>query len=329
MSDEIEKFGTDVDKDETVVPYDEPVRGYDDMCDDTDSKIKNFNDIQWTAISEDEFRASGRSQERFKAGIYEIDVDNNIGIYFRKKKINIDDLIEFNVSIYDTILSEIDKFWEVEDIFKHYGFLHRRGYILFGPAGSGKSAVVNIIMNKLIDRDGVVFLCNDRPDLFVKGLKIFRKIEPNRNIICIFEDIDEIVHRYGESEILSFLDGEEQLDRIINIATTNYPEKLDKRIVARPRRFDRIIEVGMPNKIIRTEYFSKKLKIKDNELIDWVSVSKGLSFAAMSDLVISVKGFDKDLHESAKALKELMDCKITSDSYTNNSVGFGGNDDDD
>jgi ATP-dependent 26S proteasome regulatory subunit len=54
---------------------------------------------------------------------------------------------------------------------------------------------------------------------------------------------------------LSVLDGENQVDKVLNIATTNYPEKLDRRLVGRPRRFDRLIYIDMPNHVVRREYF--------------------------------------------------------------------------
>ena len=63
------------------------------------------------------------------------------------------------------------------------------------------------------------------------ALKVFREIEPNRSIIYIFEDIDSIIEHHGEDEILSVLDGEMQVNKVLNIATTNYPERLDRRIV--------------------------------------------------------------------------------------------------
>ena len=40
---------------------------------------------------------------------------------------------------------------------------------------------------------------------------------------------------------------------------TNYPEKLDKRVKSRPRRFDRVVKINNPNKEMRKKFFEIKL----------------------------------------------------------------------
>jgi SpoVK/Ycf46/Vps4 family AAA+-type ATPase len=131
--------------------------------------------------------------------------------------------------------------------------------LLHGPAGSGKTCLVQQIIADIVKSDGLVFQCTNHPAVFNDGLSQFRKVEPNRPIVCLFEDIDAIVEEHGEDEILTLLDGENQIDKVLNIATTNYPEKLDKRLVARPRRFDRVLEIGMPTAEVRKMYFQKKI----------------------------------------------------------------------
>ena len=65
---------------------------------------------------------------------------------------------------------------------------------------------------------------------------MLRSIEPDTQIVCLFEDIDAYIGTYGEEEILSLLDGETQINKVLNVATTNYPRKLDQRITtASPR----------------------------------------------------------------------------------------------
>ena len=64
---------------------------------------------------------------------------------------------------------------------------------------------------------------------------------------------------YGDSELLQWLDGNHQVNKSINLASTNYPEKLDRRITSRPRRFDRILRIDNPNARLRAAYFARKL----------------------------------------------------------------------
>ena len=106
--------------------------------------------------------------------------------------------------------------------------------------------------------------------------------------------------------------------------TTNYPEKLDRRLVARPRRFDRVIKIGMPGKEIRRVYFNKKLKVSESELDKWVAATEGFSFAACAELVISVCCFEKPFESAVKDLDAMMTTKISSSDYNSEKLGFGG-----
>ena len=114
-----------------------------------------------------------------------------------------------------------------------------------------------------------------------------------------------------------------QIDRVLNIATTNYPENLDRRIVGRPRRFDRVIRIGMPNDEVRRLYFTTKLSIEKEELDLWVKKTDDFSFAAMAELVISVKCLGHTLDDAAKTLRALLDAKPSSSSDGVKPFGFG------
>lgn len=280
---------------------------------------ENLQAKTWALVRDSTYLAIAGSKQELDAGVYNTSIDNQSNVYFEKRNICIDNLILFTDSISQIIIDEINIFWDRLDIFKKFGFLHRRGYMMYGPAGSGKTATVQLIIANLIKRNGIVLIC-ERPSTLNRALSVLRKVEPNRNIICLFEDIDSIVDCYGESDLLSVLDGENQVDKVLNIATTNYPEKLDKRLVGRPRRFDRLIYVDMPSEIVRREYFKHKLSIEDSELATWVKESDGFSFAAMTELVISVKCLGNDFAESVKILRDLM-CNTTKSSRDYSNVG--------
>lgn len=188
---------------------------------------------------------------------------------------------------------------------------------------SGKTSIVNQIMSRIVKSGGVVFLCSS-PQNMTDGLAIFRQIEPKRRAVCVFEDIDAIINDHGEDRLLSLLDGENQVDCVLNIATTNYPERLDKRMVARPRRFDRVEKIGMPNADVRRVYLSAKLKASgDCDVIrDWVGRTEGLSFAALAELVISVKCLGNTLEDTLNILRSLSDGKASSAEFDTKKVGL-------
>jgi hypothetical protein len=248
---------------------------------------------------------TGQTTRILPPGVYGAGIDDHGRVFFRKKNIVVDDLIEFSSGEHKKILEEIDMFWERGEIFASHGFLHRRGYMLYGPPGGGKTCLVQLILAGIQNSGGVAFLCDSQPSALEAALSVFRVVEPNRPAVCVFEDIDAIVDRYGESSVLSLLDGETQIDKVLNLATTNYPEKLDKRLVARPRRFDRVIKVGMPNEVMRRQFFTKKLGLHSEEIEDRIDATEGFSFASMSELVISVKCLGNDFKTIVERMEKM------------------------
>lgn len=291
------------------------------------NKINYSNGLtQYSILSNKTFRASQQTITELNSGLYTVKYDHDIGIYFHKEENHTDEILEFPDSNLNDIVEEIQNFWKQGDLFAHYNFLHSRGYMFYGPAGSGKTMLIKLLIKKITENNGIIFKC-DNPEIMITGLKQFREIEPDRACIVLFEDIDAIISKFGEEDILSYLDGEDKINKVLNVATTNYPEKLDRRIVARPRRFDRVIKIDMPNENIRRLYFIKKLKISEEEVKKWVDKTEGFSFAGLADLVISVKCLNNEFEESVSRIKEMFDNKKgpSSDEYNENSKfkGFG------
>ena len=278
--------------------------------------LNSLSLVQWAVCGPHTYKPVSMTAPKLSSGVYSVAVSQYHGIIYQKKSICVDDLLRFPDSVSDKILGEITTFWGKGVKFLEHGFLHRRGYLLHGPAGSGKTCLVQQIIADIVQADGLVFQCANHPSIFNDGLAQFRKVEPNRPIVCLFEDIDAIIEEHGEDEILTLLDGENQIDKVLNIATTNYPEKLDKRLVARPRRFDRVLEIGMPSSAVRRMYFEKKLNISGDEIEKWVLASEGFSFAACAELVISVCCFENKFEDAVETLNEMMTANISSRDYT-------------
>ena len=277
---------------------------------------------QWGAVSAGIYKALASTHKTLPSAAYSISFDrHNSEPLFIKKQVKTDDIIKFKKSLSGTLMSEINSFWGGGERFTDLGFLHRRGYLLYGPQGTGKSSVINEVVEDIIKRDGIVLYC-ENPKFFNEALVVFRKAEPNRNLLCVFEDIDAIIKRHGEEEILSVLDGSNMVDRVLNIATTNYPEILDKRIVSRPRRFDRVIKVAPPSKSIRKQYLQAKLPKKSN-VDEWVEKTDDLSFAGITEAVISVECLGIDIDKAIDIIKNIEKGHPNSDDFgTKGSLGF-------
>ena len=293
----------------------------DDESRENAEEKESKNDIQWGLVSKNLFTTIGPSSPTLEPGAYSLEADQEGRIYFRKEELKTDELLEFKDSITDDILKEIETFWNNQTLFKQYNFLHRRGYLFYGGAGGGKTSMVQLIIKRIMERGGIVFFGN-HPALLNKAVRTFRNIESNRHIVCIFEDIDAIIDARGESELLSFLDGENQVDDVLNIATTNYPERLDRRIICRPRRFDRRIKILPPSDSIRTEFFMRKLGLVESEIQDYVLSSKNFTFAGMADLVIQTKCLLIPFDEAVKRITNLLDKNKPSSDEDSSKVGF-------
>lgn len=277
---------------------------------------------QWAICPDNRFMASPATTKKLPPGAYGF-VATQIGIQIVTKRLQTDELLELPDSRQSEVLDEIKSFWEREPNFKAHNVLHRRGFIFYGPAGGGKTCLVQQVAARVIAGGDIVCIMDTSPTLFRNGLHLIRGIEPKRRIVCVFEDLDAIIAQFGEDEILSLLDGENQIDHVLNLATTNYPERLDRRLVGRPRRFDHTIRVDMPTKAMRKLYFVKKLKLPKEELDKWVAATKGFSFAACCELLISVRCLGNDFDKSIARLTKMNTTKPSSTEEASARAGFG------
>ena len=249
--------------------------------------------------------ASGKTIKKMEAGRYRIEEVRG-EILFHQDETITDDLLVAEDSLEKKISDQIKEFWAKKDIFASLGFLHRRGIILYGPPGTGKTSLINLIVANHTANNGITFYCKDHLSVFMQGLKTFREVEPERPMICLFEDIEELIRYNGARQLLGLLDGENNINHCINIATTNFLSQLDNRIVGRPKRFDCIYKIGYPTASMRRVYFKKKLEplnISEEIIETYVGATEGLSFAALADVVISTKCFNEPLGSVIKKLK--------------------------
>jgi AAA+ superfamily predicted ATPase len=280
--------------------------------------------IQWKVAMPGVYESCGTTHRKLPASAYGCSLNQYGEPQLLAKDLQVDDLIDFANSLPAQILTEIENFWSLGEQFQRYGYLHRRGYLLYGPQGSGKSSVVHQVVHRIIKAGHVAVFC-EHPGVLTRTMELFRKIEPERPLVCMFEDIDAIIELHGDSELLQWLDGSHQINKVINIATTNYPERLDRRIVSRPRRFDRIIKIEAPAAHIREAYLSKKLpELQGAELARWVGMTDGLSFAALAELVISVACLGNSLEDTVEVLRTLDDQRPSSREFDRSgTMGFG------
>lgn len=306
-------------------------RNYPDDSVECESEANNkLGNVEMWARYGDAYKPCETAVNELPPGQYVVENNHSLGIHFRKKEVSLDDLLVLPDSSSKEIIESLDEFWEKEKHFRRFGFLWKRGVLLWGPAGSGKTSTVQIISKKIIDTGGITVYVT-HPGLGAQGLELLRKVEPTRPIVVLLEDIDAITEQYGESSLLALLDGELQIDNVVFLATTNYPERLDKRLVNRPSRFDIVKKIGMPTAKARKVYLLHKNPRLDHpgrstELQRWVEETKGFSVAHLKELIVSVEVFEIPFDVAIKRLRAMMDVKISSDQAEDSNFGFINND---
>lgn len=236
-------------------------------------------------------------------GIYQVDYSNDRGYFCKPIKIETDELFVFTDSITTNLLEEIENFWNKETLYKEKKLVHKRGILLSGFAGTGKTTMINMLSKELINRGGVVFKIYGIKNLsyYIDFMKHgFRKIQPKTPIITILEDIDQ--YQDIESELLDFLDGQYHLNHHLIIATSNNTENIPDTFL-RPSRLDLKIEVDYPSEQTREEFFRNK-EVPENDLSELVKATKECSLADLKEVYICVYLLDYTVEE---ALTQVLD----------------------
>lgn len=284
------------------------------------------NVVQWSTGDDWRFIPSGKTKAALPPGFYNINQAPGIGIYFEKTPLKTEGLLRFPQANSDRVVSEISKFWNREEIFKQFKLVHKRGILLYGPPGSGKSCTIQLIMKDVVDREGIgVNFTN--PFIFMEGIRLLRAIQPNTPVVVLMEDLDEILSRFSESDVLNVLDGVELLNKIVFIGTTNYPQELGPRIVNRPSRFDKRFKIGHPNEESRTIYLEHLFREHPDlrakyDLAKWVADSEGFSLAHLKELFVAVVILEDDYEGAIKTLSSMKEKFPMGDCEDNNPIGF-------
>jgi hypothetical protein len=289
------------------------------------SNAKKVENLSCWANTGDNYWGIGKTFQSLPSQCYRAQ-SSNTGPYLEAIPLITDDLLVLPDDSSKRILEDFTQFWALKDEFLKRGFLHKRGILMWGPPGSGKTSTIQLIIRSVIkDLDGIVLMV-EHPGLGDDGLKMIRKIEPNRPVIAIFEDLDSLVRRYDENGFLSLLDGESQVNNIVHLATTNYPERLDARFIDRPSRFDLIRYIGMPSDAARRFYLEKKEpSLTPEELDQWVEFSDGLTIPHLKEMIISIKCYGKDINETVDRMKSMHKKKFNPTDAP--ALGFAGKSD--
>jgi len=202
-----------------------------------------------------------------------------------------------------------------------------KGVLLHGPPGTGKTLIAKALA-KMTESN---FISIKGPELLSKWVgesekgvrEIFRKARQAAPCIIFLDEVDALVPRRGTgssdshvtenivSQILTEIDGLEELHNVLIIGATNRLDIVDEAIL-RPGRFDRIIEVGNPDSKGRKNIFeihTKKKPLANNiDLKKLVEVTDGFSGAEIAAItnraaIVALKRYVSGKSQNIKEIK--------------------------
>jgi transitional endoplasmic reticulum ATPase len=190
------------------------------------------------------------------------------------------------------------------DLFAEADVRPPKGILLYGPPGTGKTMIAKAVATT----SEANFISIKGPELISKWVgesekgvrEVFRKARQAAPCVVFFDELDAIAPRRGGSEgdvhvtervisqMLTEMDGLEDLKGVVVIGATNRPDIIDEALL-RPGRFDRLLEVPVPDKDSRKQIFqihTRKKPLDSNVNLDrLVEMTDGMTGADIATIV--------------------------------------------
>ena len=235
------------------------------------------------------------------AGVYQVSLDMKGEAIFERKAIRSDEILRFPDSRYNAITTEIDRFWSLAENFKDLGLAHKRGVLLWGLPGCGKTCLIKQVVEDCVNDGHVVFYAKSLHGL-AEVLQQYRDVEPTRQVLVVLEDVDEMV-QYNERAFLELFDGDDQVSGVLYLATTNYKERLPARVM-RSGRLDVKVEVKNPPREGRLAYFRHKLpKLSEEEIDRIADLTEDFSFGQLREFIVAAYALKQNPKEAISRIR--------------------------
>jgi DNA replication protein DnaC len=225
-----------------------------------------------------------------------------------RKKVSKENLIFDKDSAISEVMTDISSFFkdETKRLYERMQIPHKRGIIIYGDPGNGKSAMIREIIRIVPKITKIVI--NPNIENITRILSMLTKSLNGQPAIIIIEDIDSLITSRNRSEFLNILDGVDIKSGIFFIGTTNYPEQIDPAFMNRSGRFDRTYRIDNPSDAVRRMFFESR---KINELLGGFKVYKDSTKPVTNDSILNLcVKYSRELPMAT--LKEIM----TSTQYT-------------
>ena len=226
------------------------------------------------------------------------------------------------------------------ELFEKIGIESPKGVLLYGPPGTGKTLLAKAVAGEtnshFTSLSGPEIMAKHYGESEEKLREIFTQAEENAPSIIFIDEIDSIAPKREEvsgelekrivSQLLTLMDGMKSRGKVVVIAATNRPDSIDPAL-RRPGRFDREIEIGIPDDEGRLEVLNIHTRgMPLDKKVDLKKISKTTHGFVGADLeVLCKEAAMKSLRrilpeinlEEEKVSKELLQkIKITGEDFT-------------
>ena len=225
------------------------------------------------------------------------------------------------------------------ELFEKIGVEAPKGVLLYGPPGTGKTLLAKAVAGET----NAHFISLSGPEIMGKHYgeseerirEIFTQAEENAPSIIFIDEIDSIAPKRDEvsgelekrivSQLLTLMDGMKSRGKVVVIAATNRPDSIDPAL-RRPGRFDREIEIGIPDNEGRFDILSihtrgmpinKKVNLKQISKTTHGFVGADLEALSKEAAMRSLRRIlpEIDLDEEKISSEILQKIQITSDDF--------------
>ena len=225
------------------------------------------------------------------------------------------------------------------ELFDKIGVEAPKGVLLYGPPGTGKTLIAKAVAGEtnahFISLSGPEIMGKHYGESEEKIREIFTQAEENSPSIIFIDEIDSIAPKRDEvsgelekrivSQLLTLMDGMKSRGRVVVIAATNRPDSIDPAL-RRPGRFDREIEIGIPDDDGRLDILSIHTRgMPINEKVNLKQIAKTTHGFVGADLEILSKEAamrslrrilpEIDLEEEKISSEILQKIEISNDDF--------------
>lgn len=223
----------------------------------------------------------------------------------------------------------VENFLASESFHKQKKIPWKRGFLMHGEPGNGKTSIIRTIMANY-DFKPVTIVAEANNEMVREAFSYAESQSPS---LLYFEDLDSLLEKGIDiATFLDLLDGVSSKNGLLVVATANNIKKLQSNITNRPSRFDKKFLIPLPNQQMAVDYlkkwFENTVSLPKLNALAKLAVTNRLSYAHLKEIYISsmyeaiahnrkVPSI-KDIDNALKSLlrdKNMLNSGISTDNY--------------